>query len=315
MIEQVAYAPRDPKLHGIWASIPTPFKDSGELDDKGIASNIDYYANSLQLNGVFCNGIMGEGWSLTLDERIRSAQIIVHSATQNALGTGIVVTAASLKETLFLARNAEDIGANHICISPPPGVTEAYALHRYIRAIRHEISLPIILIEASIGGFGTEMLKSIALERNLVSGIKIGTSTTAVSLLMDLAYDTDLVITDPIECHWLENLTNFEMKVLYADPEPYLFQKPKDLKINHYYQAFIAGKKDEARLISSQLHTKRQLYDRVIMQPLRAGKSPISSLKVWCECMGIAAGPPREPLTQLCHSQRQKLCNAISKLA
>src|SRR5215218_3275000 len=56
-------------LDGIWAAVATPFEANGALDPKGIERNAHTYGRTLGLDGIFCNGLMGEGWALSADER------------------------------------------------------------------------------------------------------------------------------------------------------------------------------------------------------------------------------------------------------
>lgn len=62
--------PRESWPQGIWAAVPTPFGDDLSLDAAGIRRNVARF-RSLGLAGIFCNGLMGEGWSLDLDDRRR----------------------------------------------------------------------------------------------------------------------------------------------------------------------------------------------------------------------------------------------------
>ena len=304
---------RDRWLSGIWASVPTPFDATGELDPAGLSANVTHYSSVLQLTGIYCNGIMGEGWSLTLEERMQTAEITVSAAFDASLRVGVVVTAGSLTETIRLARHAEEVGADHIIISPPPGDYDAVAIHRYVRTIRESSSLPIVIVEASSGGFGIATLQHLASRPTLVSAIKVGSTRDQVSELLSRNGE-DVVITDPCECNWLANLVEFDMDVLYADPEPYLFQNANWLPIQSYYNAFLAKDVDAATRISESLRSIRALYDRMIMQPLRAGQSPVPALKAWCEYLGLAAGPPRLPLVPLEPDARNELFSALSAL-
>jgi 4-hydroxy-tetrahydrodipicolinate synthase len=77
---------------GIWAAVPTPFLADQSLDLAGIAENVRQFRDALGLAGLFCNGLMGEGWSPTMV-----------SATDGSLPIGVVTTHASLPETLELS--------------------------------------------------------------------------------------------------------------------------------------------------------------------------------------------------------------------
>jgi 4-hydroxy-tetrahydrodipicolinate synthase len=54
---------------GLWSAVPTPFRADQSLDLEGMAHNVRHFRDVLRLAGVFCNGLMGEGWSLSTAER------------------------------------------------------------------------------------------------------------------------------------------------------------------------------------------------------------------------------------------------------
>lgn len=299
-------------LEGIWASVPTPFRDDGEVDYAAVARNAIYYSDGLALTGIYCNGIMGEGWSLTLQERMDIVRVIM-SAAGDSLLLGVVVTAGSLKETIHLARHAEETGVHHVVVSPPPGLFTADETFRYLEQVREAVSIPLVLVEASSGGFGRDFMALLALRSGLVAAVKVGSSRDDVAALHKLLGDK-VQITDPCEANWLANLQDFEMNVLYADPEPYLFQTRSHRPIESYCTAFLRGRPDKAMAVAQSLDGFRQLYDRWIMHPLRAGIAPIAALKAWSEWMGLAAGSPRVPISSLDRTVRIDLNHQLERL-
>lgn len=296
-------------LQGIWASVPTPFQANGALDLGGLAANVRHYVDALGLAGIYCNGIMGEGWSLTLEERMEVVEETI-SAAEGGLKVGVVATGGSLKETIRMSQHAEQIGIDHIIISPPPGQYNATQILRYVQRVRESTSVPIIIVEASSGGFGLPLIRFLASHPDCISAIKVaGTREDITHLVRECG--EHLVVTDPYEGHWLSNLIDFGMHALYADPEPYLFQTVQSQPIQSYYRAYLANDHDIAWSIHSQLNPLRAVYDRFIMEPLCAGNIPVAALKAWCEYLGLAAGPPREPVEPLGPDLRRELHLAL----
>ncbi len=69
------------KVRGLWIAIPTPFTaDGGRVDEDALAVSVDHYVDGLRVDGVFCGGVMGEFWALSLDERKRVHELVVRQA-------------------------------------------------------------------------------------------------------------------------------------------------------------------------------------------------------------------------------------------
>lgn len=296
-------------LQGIWASVPTPFHEDERLDEAALLHNTEYFTEALGLSGVFCNGIVGEGWSLTIDERMDVVRLTL-SASKGRLKVAPVVTAGSLSETVTLAKHAETLGAHHIVLAPPPGLYDESELLRYIDRASSSVSLPVMLLEATSGGFGSSFLERAASECRVISGIKVGNGHDA-AVEFHKKYGDALIITDPIEANWLSHLQEGFMDTLYADPEPYLFQSSKRKPIQEYYTAYQNGLEDKARAISAELSDLRKIYAQNILEPLRRGSNPVPALKAWCELTELRVGPPRPPLNPISRSFTRTLENEV----
>lgn len=299
-------------LYGIWASAPTPLHENGELKLGAIPSLVAHFRNALGLEGIYCNGIMGEGWSLTLEER---KTVVAHwvGAAAKGLKVGVVVTAGSLDETLALARHAHEVQAHHIVIAPPPGHYSPGELIGYVRAVHDAAPLPLVLVQTSSHGFDIDVLRELISGGTIISAAKIGASQGNLRQLLE-EFGDRITITDPLEVNWLSNITEFGMGLLYADPEPYLYQVSGNRPIESYHRSAVAGAISAARTGSEELRDLRDIYDQWIMQPLLSGVAPIGALKAWCEFLGLDVGPPRRPLLPLEARQRDALYRQLTKV-
>ena len=69
------------KVKGLWIAIPTPFtRDGSQVDEDVLAASVEHYVEQLGVDGIFCGGVMGEFWALTIDERKRVHELVVRQA-------------------------------------------------------------------------------------------------------------------------------------------------------------------------------------------------------------------------------------------
>ncbi len=293
-------------LDGIWAAVATPFQADGALDPKAIERNAHTYGRTLGLDGIFCNGLMGEGWALSADER-RLALEATLSGRAGHLRVGVVTTHHSLAETLDLSRHAARTGADHLVLMRPGGLFSDDDLDRYVRSVRDAVEIPIVLFDsgAQSGGFPLAVLRRLA-EDGQIQAVKCTRDWDAVNEVR-AGCGHAIAVADPYESHWLGNLIRFDLRALYADPEPYLFQLPGCRLIHDYYRAYACGDLRSAMDHYRALEPLRSVYERWILAPLKSGRPMNAALKHWCGRMGLAAGPVRAPLRPLSADDARRL--------
>src|SRR5690606_37524622 len=100
------------EVRGLWIAIPTPFtRDGDKVDEDLLAQGVEHYIDALKVDGIFCGGVMGEFWALSLEERNRVHELVVRQAA------GRVPIMAHVGSHVFgemvdLTRHATDIGAS-----------------------------------------------------------------------------------------------------------------------------------------------------------------------------------------------------------
>ena len=284
-------------LQGIWAAVPTPFLADQTLDLDGIAGNVTRF-RALGLAGLFCNGLMGEGWSLSTAERCQILEAMV-AAAHGSLRIGVVTTHGSIVETLELSRHAAASGADHIVLMRPAGLFSGDELADLVRMVCDAVACPVVLFdsEAQSGGYPSAVIRDLAKEGR-IHAVKCTRNGDAIAALRAECSE-DILICDPYESHALANLLRFGQHTLYADPEPYLYQLPEMRPIHDYFEEhrranFVAMLDQRARL-----EPFRRVYEFWIQTPLMRGQPINAALKHWCRRMGLAAGPVRRPLREL----------------
>jgi hypothetical protein len=121
------------KVRGLWIAIPTPFTQDGEIDEGALRKAVDYYIDGLEVDGIFCGGVMGEFWSMTLEERARCHELVVGAAA------GRVPIMAHIghhvySEAAHLSRHAEEIGADFVIAMNPYFPLNPTSHRRVVRA-------------------------------------------------------------------------------------------------------------------------------------------------------------------------------------
>lgn len=123
------------KIKGLIVAPFTPFDKKGELDLAPVAD----YAAMLQKNGlkgVFINGSSGEGYMLTVDERLKLAEKWM-SVAPEGFKVIVHVGATCIKDSYHMAQHAQEIGAFGIgaMASPFPKAGRVEELVKYCEEI------------------------------------------------------------------------------------------------------------------------------------------------------------------------------------
>ncbi len=294
------------KLEGVWAAIPTPFLPDGALDLDGAAANAARYASDFGCDGVFCNGIMGEGWALTVDER-RDVLTAIIAGAQGRLRVGVVVTHHAPAEALALGRHAGKAGAHHIILMRPRGQYRAQELTAFCAAAAEAAGTPIVIFESPAPGmsFGPDVIEAVA-QKELLLAVKAPGGDKAVAALRR-QIGADVLICNPHEDQYMAELARTPDAPLYANPEPYLYQAPNPRPIHAYRDAFLSGDATAAHANWRNLSPLRPIYDRWVIGQLDQGHSPVPALKHWARRMGLATGPVRFPLEPLAPAAARQL--------
>jgi 4-hydroxy-tetrahydrodipicolinate synthase len=291
---------------GIWAAVPTPFCADQSIDVAGISYNVAHFRDALGLAGIFCNGLMGEGWSLSANERRQILEATIHAA-DGRLAVGVVTTHGSVSETLELSSHAVTSGADHIVLMRPAGLFSADELGDLVRMVSDAVAGPIVLFDsaAQSGGYPSAVIRALV-EEGRINAVKCTRDGDAIAALR--AECGKLVsICDPYESHAIANLVRFGQRVLYADPEPYLYQSAESHLIRDYFDDHRRGAHADMISRHVRLEPLRRVYDRWIQTPLMRGQPINAALKHWCRRMGLAAGPVRRPLHELTAKQAAAL--------
>jgi 4-hydroxy-tetrahydrodipicolinate synthase len=279
------------------------------VDEETLAASVEHYIADLQVDGIFCGGVMGEFWALTLDERKRVHELVVRQAA------GRVPVMAHVGHHVFtdmveLCEHAIDSGVEFgIAINPyyPPNPPPE-SVRAWYEALAHASPLPMFLFNTTYSGYtlSPELISELA-DLDNVCGIKNPQGSEHLLRVQELAGDR-IVVTDASERDWLELHTEHGFQALMSTPALALYQRPGDLPIVEYTRLADSGDLDGARTLSDRLGPARDVFDRWMRRPwLERHVMPIAQLKAWLGLIGLPQGPVRPPLVPLTRDEELAL--------
>ena len=306
------------KLVGQWTTMVTPFTPNDEVDEKGLASNIEHVLR-LGTKGMGFSWNMGEFWSLTHDERMRLLEVVPGLVRGRAL-TAFQITDTSLKAVVGMGSRAAELGFDFVILAAPYMVTrtEEQVLD-FVRRVAGEIGIGIAFYNSPQFGI---TLSPRALVR--VAEVPNVLAIKEASFNMQLSIDTHLqagekvvVSTPDEEIFFFEEYYGFHQQVMFANTSDWRF----DTADSHAYVNFIdlatGGHLEEAkRRYYPQLwpikNLSRRWWGRLAART--GGALPVQMVKYWGELMGMKGGPVRPPLLPLTPEERSELRGELAKL-
>jgi 4-hydroxy-tetrahydrodipicolinate synthase len=298
------------KVKGLWIAIPTPFTPDGRhVDEDALAHAVEHYVSALRVDGIFCGGVMGEFWALSLDERMRVHELVARQAA------GRVPVMAHVGHHVFseMVELCEHAVANGVEFgiainpyyppSPPPESVRAW-----YEALAGASPLPMFLFNTTYAGYtlSPELIAELADLEN-ICGIKNPQDKEHLLRVQALAGDR-IVVTDASERHWLELHTEHGFQALMSTPALALYQRAGDLPIAEYTRLADAGELERAHALSDRLGPARDAFDRWMRLPwLDRHVIPIAQLKAWLGLLGLPQGPVRPPLAPLTREEEAAL--------
>ena len=298
------------KVKGLWIAIPTPFTpDGSHVDEEALAASVEHYIAGLRVDGIFCGGVMGEFWALSLDERKRVHGLVARQAAGRVpvmaqVGHHVFADMVELCEHAIVSGVDFGIAMNpYYPPSPPPESVRAW-----YEALAAASPLPMFLFNTTYAGYALspELIAALA-DLDNVCGIKNPQGMEHLLRVQALAGDR-IVVTDASERHWLELHTEHGFPALMSTPALALYQRPGDLPILEYTRLADTGDLEGARALSRRLGPARDAFDRWMRRPwLERHVIPIAQLKAWLGLLGLPQGPVRLPLVPLTRDEESAL--------
>jgi 4-hydroxy-tetrahydrodipicolinate synthase len=299
------------KVRGLWIAIPTPFTSAGEIDEGALRKSVDYYIEGLAVDGIFCGGVMGEFWAMTVEERARVHELVV-SAAAGRVPIMAHVGHHTYSEAAQLSRHAEQIGADFIIAINPyfPIKPSDDIVRDWYRRLTSESSVPFFLFNTSYSGYALSpaLIAELA-DLETVCGIKNPKAREHLLEVQDLVGDR-IVVCDADEGDWLGLHLDHGFRSLMSTPALAMYQTPGRLPIRDYTKMADAGDVAGAWELQGTLEAERAAFERWMRDQWLArgeGAIPIAELKAWLGLMGLPQGPVRPPLIPLADERLEAL--------
>jgi 4-hydroxy-tetrahydrodipicolinate synthase len=306
--EAKEYAKKNMK--GIWGATLTPFTPDYRLDEDGIRQNIRHFIDTLQLGGLFLNGLQGEGFSQTITERKRVFKIAIEESKGD---TAIMPYTADpvLENVVEMTRYAEDNGADYAIIINPKfyfGSMTDEGVFRYYKYIADRVNIGIVLFNQMEHGYlmSPQLINRIATIENIVA-VKDFAPGPDIMQARFLCGDK-IVVSENSEDNWLINNTVRGQQAMIATVEPFCLQSGKLKLINEYTNSAMKGEIAKAWEISRKVEPLRRVFKNVTVPSKRQ-----ATYKYWIQFLGMAGGDGRVrlPLMELTETEKKAIQAAV----
>lgn len=294
---------------GVWAAMTTPFTPDLELDEAGFRRNMRHVTRTLNVQGVFVCGTMGEFWALTHDERKRVVEIAVEEA--RPAGCKVLAHTAhhAAHETIELTKHAESAGADFAILMNPyyPPMSEQ-TVYEWFEFVASRVDIGLWMFDARFSGYNMspELIARLAGIEN-ICGIKLSFDKSHYAKVRELAGDR-LVLSHPNESFLLEMIRDYGQQVYQSSQTPYLFQTASWKPLNEYVGLALAKRYDEAAKTAAVLDPLRKLHTKWYRNVWGERQViPCGYVKAWSEVLGMAGGPVRPGLPQVTAAEREEL--------
>lgn len=279
----------------IWSAIFTPFFDDGTVDYEGLATNVRAIAKR-GVEGIFCNGLFGEQWAVGAEERIEIARTVLEAAG-GKMEVCSMASVGTMEENIELGKEYKRMGIDYSCLITPSRKAPTQELINYFNKQMEAIDMPFVLFN-SISAEGNVMTPQAFGEISKNPNVKILKTTAPDEINMELqkAAREGVLVANPHERQFFKNVTQNGQKIMFSDPEPYLYQTEDFRPVETYVRLLGDGEILSAKKIFDALEPLREVYDYWFLRPFYDGIMTMAYLKKFAEIAGLAGGNVRQPL-------------------
>lgn len=131
------------KFSGVHWMLATPFREHEGIDSASMVKLVDKAVSS-GCQGMVCLGVTGEAARLTDRERYQVAEAVIQGS--EGLSVTVGTTAGSTAAAIDRSKEAQDLGAAAVMVSPPPmGKPNPDAVFNHYSMLADAIDIPIVV--------------------------------------------------------------------------------------------------------------------------------------------------------------------------
>ena len=285
---------------GVIPAMVTPLDDKDQVNEPVLQSLVGYLIDA-GVHGLFAIGSQGEFYALTIEEKKRIAELVVRETNGRVpvyIGTGAVTT----MESILLTAMAENVGADAVSIMTPFFISPSEdELYEHYAAIARSTRLPVLLYSNPGRTHVNMSVKLVARLSEVDNIVGIKDSSGDLSLTAEYIRNADsgfsvLMGRDTLIYGALMYGARGAIAAT-ANVAPRL--------VVEIYEAYIRGDFKQARNAQADLAPLRQAFS--------LGSFP-AVIKDALQLMGMAVGPPREPIRPLDSAGRAELQNILRRM-
>lgn len=292
-----------------------PFTPADEIDVDGLRSNVKYII-SLGTNGLGFNWSAGEFWSLTNAEAKTVCETIVKEARGKVL-TGCQIGRNSVKDSVMLAKHAEEVGVDLGILLPPTYVAKTDAqVYDYVKYIADRVDIglaytnwpPSGVILSPEGVARLAEIPNVCVVKEAHNNILQGIQT------QKLVGDKVVVSVVNDEYYFYAPYHGVNQQVLFADPEDWLFDTPEKRPYREFLDLAAKGDIDKATAAFRRMLPFKRIYvdQWEYFAHKYNGMFPLPVFaKTWGALKGMAGGHARPPLPNMTRDERERLSHQL----
>lgn len=183
-------------MQGIYNIVPTPFDESGAIDEPSLRRLIDFIIDT-EIDGLTILGFLGEAAKLSEAERAQVIDVTLEVA-DGRVPVVVGATAPALDPCLRNARDAAERGAAGLLVAPPrTNRPNEVAVRRHYEALADSVGVPIVVQDfpTSSGVFMTPaFIGQLSAELPSCRYLKLEDDPTAQKVTAILAANPDVAI-------------------------------------------------------------------------------------------------------------------------
>ena len=179
-------------------------------------------------------------------------------------------------------------------------------LYRWFETVCAGVDIGIWLFDTAYSGvsLSLELIERLAAIDN-VCGIKVGRDHARYLEIL-ARVGGEILVCEPNEGTWLENMRDHGQRVFMSSAAPYLYQTPEWQPMRDYTTLALSGDFAAAAQVAATLDPVRAVAAKWLHGKARRFDT-IASIKAWAGLVGMSGGPVRPPLFPHTPAERDEL--------